>query len=228
MVSKASNKPASEAAGKLNTVSATPTLREVENIEPDAIERSLDPVDIRRMFENGEYPYAEKIKTSQYESRKAELQVELLKAQDWIKATNRRLFSFSKAGMQPARGARSSALWSTSIRVAPGWSRSTNLQNASNTQWYFQRYISHLPAGGEMVLFDRSWYNRGGVERVMNFCTPNDYLEFMREAPELERMMVRSGILLFKYWFSVTREEQKQRFEVARNRAPQALETLTH
>ncbi|MBV5324480.1 MAG: polyphosphate kinase 2, partial [Rhodospirillaceae bacterium] len=81
------------------------------------------------------------------------------------------------------------------------------------TQWYFQRYLEHLPAGGEIVFFDRSWYNRAGVERVMGFCTPNDYLEFMRECPDLEKMMVRSGIRLFKYWFSVTREEQARRFQ---------------
>jgi polyphosphate kinase 2 (PPK2 family) len=79
---------------------------------------------------------------------------------------------------------------------------------AKSSQWYFQRYIEHLPAAGEMVLFDRSWYNRAGVERVMGFCSPNEYLEFMREAPEIERMLVRSGILLFKYWFSVTQDEQ--------------------
>jgi len=81
------------------------------------------------------------------------------------------------------------------------------------TQWFFQRYIEHLPAAGEMVFFDRSWYNRAGVERVMGFCTPNEYLEFMRQAPDLERMLVRSGIRLFKYWFSVTRGEQRRRFK---------------
>ena len=81
------------------------------------------------------------------------------------------------------------------------------------TQWYFQRYIEHLPSAGEIVFFDRSWYNRAGVERVMGFCTPNEYLEFMRQCPELERMLVRSGVRLFKYWFSVTREEQRRRFE---------------
>jgi polyphosphate kinase 2 (PPK2 family) len=79
-------------------------------------------------------------------------------------------------------------------------------------QWYFQRYVSHLPTEGEIVLFDRSWYNRAGVERVMEFCSPEDYLEFMRQTPKLERMMVRSGVKLFKYWFSVTREEQMARF----------------
>jgi polyphosphate kinase 2 len=84
-------------------------------------------------------------------------------------------------------------------------------------QWYFQRYINHLPTEGEIVLFDRSWYNRAGVERVMEFCTPEDYLEFMRQTPELERMMVRSGIKLFKYWFSVTKEEQLNRFNRRKN-----------
>ena len=80
------------------------------------------------------------------------------------------------------------------------------------TQWYFQRYVAHLPAAGEMVLFDRSWYNRAGVERVMGFCNPREYLEFMRQCPELERMLVNSGIRLFKYWFSVSQEEQARRF----------------
>ena len=86
-------------------------------------------------------------------------------------------------------------------------------------QWYFQRYVRHLPAGGEMRLFDRSWYNRAGVERVMGFCTPEEYLEFMRQAPELERMLVRSGVRLFKYWFSVSQHVQLERFE-AREKDP--------
>ena len=79
-------------------------------------------------------------------------------------------------------------------------------------QWFFQRYVEHLPTAGEMVFYDRSWYNRAGVERVMGFCSPSDYLEFMRQAPEFERMLVRSGIRLYKYWFSVTRDEQRNRF----------------
>ena len=84
-------------------------------------------------------------------------------------------------------------------------------------QWYFQRYVPHLPGPGEIVLFDRSWYNRAGVERVMGFCSPNDYLEFMRQCPDIERMLVRSGIRLFKFWFSVTREEQFRRFQTREN-----------
>jgi polyphosphate kinase 2 len=82
------------------------------------------------------------------------------------------------------------------------------------TQWYFQRYVTHLPAAGEIVMFDRSWYNRAGVERVMGFCTPEEYLEFMREAPEFERMLVHSGLHLTKFWFSVTRSEQRTRFVI--------------
>src|SRR5271157_2025950 len=82
------------------------------------------------------------------------------------------------------------------------------------TQWYFQRYVEHLPAAGEIVLFNRSWYNRAGVEKVMGFCTPNEYLEFMRQCPEFERMLTRSGARLFKFWFSVSREEQRRRFQM--------------
>ena len=88
----------------------------------------------------------------------------------------------------------------------------TKPSDVEKGQWFFQRYIAHLPTAGEMVFYDRSWYNRAGVERVMGFCSPAEYLEFMREVPELERMLVRSGIRLYKYWFSVTREEQRKRF----------------
>jgi len=88
----------------------------------------------------------------------------------------------------------------------------TKPSDVEKGQWFFQRYIAHLPTAGEMVFYDRSWYNRAGVERVMGFCTPSEYLEFMRQAPEVERMLARSGIRLYKYWFSVTREEQRARF----------------
>ncbi|MCU0903714.1 MAG: polyphosphate kinase 2, partial [Tabrizicola sp.] len=97
----------------------------------------------------------------------------------------------------------------------PRYARTCALTKPSDVekgQWFFQRYIAHLPTAGEMVFYDRSWYNRAGVERVMGFCSPTEYLEFMRQAPELERMLVRSGIRLYKYWFSVTREEQRARF----------------
>ena len=169
--------------------------------------------DIRRLFEDGKYPYTEKIKTADYEKQKAQLQVELLKAQEWIKATRQKVVLIFEGRDAAGKGG---AIKRFMEHLNPRGARVIALEKPTErekTLWYFQRYINHLPAGGEMVLFDRSWYNRAGVERVMNFCSPNEYLEFMREAPELERMMVRSGILLFKYWFSVTSDEQKQRFK---------------
>lgn len=172
-----------------------------------------DRDEIRRIFENGEYPYQENISRSDYEKQKAELQVELLKAQDWIKATSQKLVILFEGRDAAGKGG---AIKRFMEHLNPRGARVVALDKPSErerSQWYFQRYIRHLPAGGEIVLFDRSWYNRAGVERVMDFCTPNEYLEFMREAPELERMMVRSGIILFKYWFSVTQEEQLERFK---------------
>ena len=118
--------------------------------------------------------------------------------------------------MPQAREVPSNASWSTSIRVAPHVIALEKPTERERSEWYFQRYIKHLPAAGEIILLDRSWYNRAGVERVMDFCTPSEYLEFMREAPELERMFVRSGIRLFKLWFEVSREEQFNRFQSRR------------
>ncbi|MGI9366293.1 MAG: polyphosphate kinase 2 [Rhizobiaceae bacterium] len=167
----------------------------------------------RHFFENGEYPYKDKITTVDYEAEKARLQVELLKAQEWIRAESRKVVLLFEGRDAAGKGG---AIKRFMEHLNPRGARVVALDKPTDrekTQWYFQRYIHHLPAGGEMVLFDRSWYNRAGVERVMNFCSANDYLEFMREAPELERMMVRSDIILFKYWFSVTRDEQKRRFD---------------
>lgn len=167
----------------------------------------------RLFFENGEYPYADRISKDDYEKQKAELQVELLKAQDWIKATGQKVVILFEGRDAAGKGG---AIKRFMEHLNPRGARVVALDKPTDrerSQWYFQRYINHLPAGGEMVLFDRSWYNRAGVERVMNFCNPNEYLEFMRAAPELERMLVRSNIILFKYWFSVTQSEQKSRFD---------------
>jgi polyphosphate kinase 2 len=174
---------------------------------------------IRRVFENGEYPYKQKLPRQAYEKHKAELQVELLKVQEWVKATDQKIVLIFEGRDAAGKGG---TIKRFTEHLNPRGARVVALEKPSErekNQWYFQRYISQLPAGGELVLFDRSWYNRAGVERVMGFCTPNDYLEFMREAPELERMMVRSNIILFKYWFSVTREEQLRRFK-SRENAP--------
>ena len=176
-----------------------------------------DPDAIRKIFENGEYPYKNKISTKAYEKHKAELQIELLKVQEWVKATGQRIVLLFEGRDAAGKGGTTKRFME---HLNPRGARIVALDKPSErekSQWFFQRYIPHLPSGGEIVLFDRSWYNRAGVERVMGFCTPNEYLEFMREAPELERMMVRSGILLFKYWFSVTREEQLRRFKSREN-----------
>ncbi|NQW08796.1 MAG: polyphosphate kinase 2 [Alphaproteobacteria bacterium] len=172
-----------------------------------------DPEAIRGMFENGEYPYKEKIKRKAYEAHKAELQVELLKVQEWVKTTGQKIVLLFEGRDAAGKGG---TIKRFTEHLNPRGARVVALDKpteAERTQWFFQRYIQHLPAAGEIVLFDRSWYNRAGVERVMGFCSPHEYLEFMRQAPEIERMIVRSGIHLFKYWFSVTREEQLRRFK---------------
>ncbi len=172
---------------------------------------------VRRLFETGEYPYQRKLSRRIYEREKATLQVELLKVQDWVKATNRKIVILFEGRDAAGKGG---TIKRFTEHLNPRGARVVALDRPTDderTQWFFQRYIRHLPRGGEIVLFDRSWYNRGGVERVMGFCNGKEYLEFMRQAPELERMFVRSGILLFKYWFSVTREEQKRRFEAREN-----------
>ena len=172
---------------------------------------------IRRMFETGEYPYDEKLTRKVYEEQKARLQVELLKVQDWVKETQSKIVLLFEGRDAAGKGG---TIKRFTEHLNPRGARVVALDKPSETErteWFFQRYIRHLPHGGEIVLFDRSWYNRAGVERVMGFCNGKEYLEFMRQVPELERMFVRSGIVLFKYWFSVTREEQRRRFEAREN-----------
>ena len=178
-----------------------------------------DPEAIRRYFETGEYPYKRKIARKDYEKHKAELQVELLKVQDWVKATGQKIVLLFEGRDAAGKGGTIKRFME---HLNPRGASVIALEKPTEqerSQWFFQRYINHLPSAGEIVLFDRSWYNRAGVERVMGFCSPNDYLEFMRQTPELERMFVRSGIRLFKYWFSVTRDEQLRRFS-AREKEP--------
>ncbi len=171
-----------------------------------------DPEAVRRAFETGEYPYKQKLKRGPYEAEKARLQVELLKVQRWVEETGRKIVILFEGRDAAGKGGTIKRFME---HLNPRTARVVALPKPGERergQWFFQRYIRHLPTSGEIVLFDRSWYNRAGVERVMNFCTPNDYLEFMRTCPELERMLARSGIWLFKYWFSVTRHEQRRRF----------------
>jgi polyphosphate kinase 2 len=184
----------------------------VEDV-PARAENRRDWDAIRHAFETGAFPYKKKIKRAEYEERKAQLQVELLKAQKWVEETGQKVVVLFEGRDAAGKGGTIKRFME---HLNPRAARVVALSKPGErqrTQWFFQRYIEHLPAAGEMVFFDRSWYNRAGVERVMGFCTPNEYLEFMRQAPDLERMLVRSGIRLFKYWFSVTRGEQRRRFK---------------
>src|SRR5688572_26469971 len=148
----------------------------------------------------------------QYDHDKRMLQIELLKLQDWVKEQGERLVILFEGRDAAGKGGTIKRFME---HLNPRGAGVVALEKPSEreaSQWYFQRYIAHLPAAGEIVLFDRSWYNRAGVERVMGYCTRPEYLEFMRQAPELERMLVRSGIHLVKFWFSVSRREQQTRF----------------
>jgi polyphosphate kinase 2 len=170
-------------------------------------------LDKRQIFKHGAYPYQTKIGKPEYEKKKAALQAELLKMQKWVKETGQRVVVLFEGRDAAGKGGTIKRFME---HLNPRGARVVALEKPSDAergQWYFQRYINHLPTTGEIVLFDRSWYNRAGVERVMDFCTRSEYLEFMRQAPELERMLVRSGIHLVKFWFSVSRDEQFRRFQ---------------
>jgi polyphosphate kinase 2 len=164
-------------------------------------------------WQDGGYPYKNLLSRKSYERQKYRLQVELLKLQAWVKDTGQRVIVIFEG--------RDAAGTVGTIRrfmehLNPRGARVVALEKPTEEergQWYFQRYVEHLPTAGEIVLFDRSWYNRAGVERVMGFCSEPEYQEFMRQAPEFERMLVRQGIHLFKFWFSVSRREQRRRFK---------------
>ncbi|MDQ6952117.1 MAG: polyphosphate kinase 2 [Mariprofundaceae bacterium] len=153
------------------------------------------------------------ISNSQYESALSDIHVELVKWQYWIKVKGLRVMIVFEGRDAAGKGGVIKRL------TEPLNPRGCNVvalpapSNREKTQWYFQRYVQHLPAAGEIVIFDRSWYNRAGVERVMGFCTDLEYREFLRSCPEFERMLVRSGIILLKYWFSVSDQEQERRFQ---------------
>jgi len=155
----------------------------------------------------------DKLSTKDYEKALRKLQVELVKMQEWIKAKGLKVVVVFEGRDAAGKGG---TIKRITEPLNPRVARVVALPaptERQQTQWYFQRYVSHLPAAGELVVFDRSWYNRAGVERVMGFCTERQYREFMRTCPEFERMLVRSGIILVKYWFSVSPEEQERRFK---------------
>ena len=152
-------------------------------------------------------------KDCDYDGELRRLQIELVKLQEWIRERGLRVVVlFEGRDAAGKGGAIKRITQSLNPRVCRVVALGTPTER-EKTQWYFQRYVAHLPAAGELVLFDRSWYNRAGVERVMEFCTENEYMEFLHSCPEFERMLVRAGIILIKYWFSVSDEEQERRFQ---------------
>ena len=164
-------------------------------------------------WRKGGYPYKYKMLRKDYEREKFILQTELLKLQQWARETDQRLVILFEGRDAAGKGG---AIKRFMEHLNPRGARVVALEKPSDVergQWYFQRYVEHLPTKGEIVLFDRSWYNRAGVERVMGFCSEDEYKEFLRQAPEFERNLVRSGIHLIKFWFSVSREEQRRRFK---------------
>ena len=163
-------------------------------------------------WQNGGYPYKYRMLRKDYERQKFQLQTELLKLQSWVKEDRQRVIILFEGRDAAGKGG---AIKRFMEHLNPRGARVVALEKPSEVergQWYFQRYAEHLPTRGEIVLFDRSWYNRAGVERVMGFCSDEEYAEFLHQAPEFERNLVRSGIHLFKFWFSVSREEQRRRF----------------
>lgn len=169
--------------------------------------------ELARDWREGVYPYRHRMLRRNYEKQKYKLQVELLKLQAWVKATGQRVVILFEGRDAAGKGGTIKRMME---HLNPRGARVVALEKPSDTekgQWYFQRYVQHLPTAGEIVMFDRSWYNRAGVERVMGFCSQDEYLAFLRQTPDFERHLVSSGITLIKLWFSVSQEEQRSRFQ---------------
>jgi polyphosphate kinase 2 len=170
-------------------------------------------------FETTNYPYSDKIPKKIYEKRLEELQIELQKLQKWVIETNQKIIILFEGRDAAGKGG---TIKRFREHMNPRHTKIVALDKPTEreqTEWYFKRYVAHLPAAGEIVLFDRSWYNRAGVERVMKWCEPEEFMEFIRACPNFEQMQVDSGTRLYKYWFSVDQEEQKKRFD-ARMQTP--------
>ena len=168
-------------------------------------------------WREGGYPYKNLMTRKNYEKAKYQLQVELLKLQAWVRENRKSVIILFEGRDAAGKGGTIKRFME---HLNPRGARVVALEKPSEIekgQWYFQRYIQHLPTTGEIVLFDRSWYNRAGVERVMGFCSDEEYLEFMQQAPVFEKNLVRSGIHLIKFWFSVSRKEQRRRFKEREN-----------
>ena len=191
-------------------------LRKVllESSDVDGDGQQVDPdSELAMDWREGAYPYKNLLSRKSYERQKYHLQVELLKVQAWVKAKKQKVVILFEGRDAAGKGGTIKRFME---HLNPRGARVVALEKPSEAergQWYFQRYVQHLPTAGEIVMFDRSWYNRAGVEYVLGFCTEEEYREFIRQAPEFERNLVRSGVHLIKFWFSVSQSEQRRRFE---------------
>jgi polyphosphate kinase 2 len=195
-----------QAAASVLAISSAPAAAQV------ALARHGSHEDSTRAPLPSDYPYPARMRAREYETLKTGLQIELLKVQKWARDTGQRIVTLFEGRDAAGKGGTIKRFME---HLNPRLARVIALDKPSEAergQWYFQRYTQHFPTHGEMVFFDRSWYNRAGVERVMGFCTPQEYVEFLRQCPEFERMLVNSGVRLVKYWFSVSRQEQMRRF----------------
>jgi len=198
------------------TTEAFPMIAEIDkqvqaSIPPDLV-HTVKSATSKNQIISPSYPYPRTMKGSVYDKQIHLLQIELVKMQSWVIASGERIVLLFEGRDAAGKGG---TIKRFTENLNPRGARVVALAKPTETergQWYFQRYVQKMPTKGEIVFFDRSWYNRAGVENVMGFCNPTEYLEFMRQAPEFERMLVRSGIRLFKFWFSVSREEQLRRF----------------
>lgn len=190
------------------------SLRKILLKSSDSKHLKINPDEmLSKNWRSGGYPYQNLMSRKSYEKQKYRLQVELLKLQAWVKETGQKVVILFEGRDAAGKGGTIKRFMEN---LNPRGAKVIALEKPTETekgQWYFQRYIQNLPTKGEIVLFDRSWYNRAGVERVMGFCTDEEYNEFMRQAPEFERMITRSGIFLIKFWFSVSQKEQHRRFQ---------------
>ncbi|MGB2758203.1 MAG: polyphosphate kinase 2 [Acidimicrobiia bacterium] len=211
-----------EVASWLESVIAGRSLDDVLALD-EALRREDEPIygnipfsdddELAESWRSGGYPYRNLMSRKTYEKQKYLLQVELLKLQAWVKDEGKQLVVIFEGRDAAGKGGTIKRFME---HLNPRGARVVALEKPTDVergQWYFQRYVQHLPTSGEIVFFDRSWYNRAGVERVMGFCTDDEYEEFLRQVPEFEHNLVRSGAHLVKFWFSVSRDEQRRRFE---------------
>ncbi len=213
MAKKSKDKEEKKAAQAVEETTAEKYKKEKKK----SSKKSAEPINLKKKVVEAEgqkeVGSKKKLSGKEYEEELSKLQVELVKLQEWIKQKGLKLVVLFEGRDAAGKGGTIKRITeSLNPRICRVAALGTPTEK-EKSQWYFQRYTPHLPAGGEMVLFDRSWYNRAGVERVMGFCTEDEYREYMRSCPEFERMLVRCGIILVKYWFSVSDEEQERRFQ---------------